>query len=90
MRDFPLRPRCLRDLRSRRMRQEAMEVTLAGIEMPVIELQPLKKAASPIELRLAGRSTLVSPVQPENTTPPMEVTLAGMVTLVSPVQPENA
>ena len=43
-----------------------------------------------MEVTLAGRVTLVSPVQLENASSPMEVTLVGSVTLVSPVQPENA
>ena len=41
----------------------------------------------PIEVRLAGRFKLVSPVQSAKVESPIEVIVAGRDKLVSPVQP---
>ena len=50
----------------------------------------MKKADSPIEVRLSGNVTDVKFVQPEKASPPIEVKLSGNVTDVKLVHPRKA
>ena len=48
------------------------------------------KALGPIKVRLAGKLTLLKPVQSKKAFSPILVRLAGKMTSVKPVQPQKA